>query len=62
MKEFIVTRYSKDEKLQLAEVAEPVIGENDVLIRVHAAGVNLLDSMIKKGGDLRYSFPIKRLL
>lgn len=49
MKAFIVKRYSKKEKLQLTQVAEPIAKENEVLVQIHAAGVNLLDSMIKQG-------------
>ncbi len=49
MKVFMVKRYGKKEKLHLAEIAEPVVKENDVLVQVHSAGVNLLDSKIKTG-------------
>lgn len=49
MKAFIVKKYSKKEKLQLTQVAEPIAKENEVLVQIHAAGVNLLDSMIKQG-------------
>ena len=49
MKAFIVTKYSKKEKLQLIQVEEPIAKENEVLVQIHAAGVNLLDSMIKQG-------------
>jgi NADPH:quinone reductase-like Zn-dependent oxidoreductase len=49
MKAFIVKKYSKKEKLQFTQVAEPIAKENEVLVQIHAAGVNLLDSMIKQG-------------
>lgn len=49
MKAFIINKYSKKEKLQLTHVAEPIAKENEVLVQIHAAGVNLLDSMIKQG-------------
>jgi NADPH:quinone reductase-like Zn-dependent oxidoreductase len=49
MKAFIVKRYGKKEKLHLTEIAEPVVKENDVLVQVHSAGVNLLDSKIRNG-------------
>ncbi|MCP9757296.1 NADP-dependent oxidoreductase [Lacihabitans sp. CCS-44] len=49
MKAFQVTKYSKKEQLRLTQVAEPTIAENEVLVQIHAAGVNLLDSMIKWG-------------
>ncbi|TRX03704.1 NADP-dependent oxidoreductase [Flavobacterium gawalongense] len=58
MKAFIVKKYSKKEKLQLTEVAEPIAKENEVLVQIHAAGVNLLDSMIKKG-EFKLFLPYK---
>ncbi len=48
MKAFIVNRYGKKEKLQLAEIADPVVKETDILVQVHSAGVNVLDSKIKE--------------
>lgn len=49
MKAFIVKNYGKKEKLHLTDWAEPTTNENDVLVQVHAAGVNLLDSLIRNG-------------
>ena len=49
MKAYIINRYGKNEKLQLTEIAEPVVKENDVLVQIHSAGVNLLDSKIRDG-------------
>ena len=49
MKAFILKKYGKNEALHLNEVAEPAVKENDVLIQIHAAGVNQLDSLIKNG-------------
>jgi NADPH:quinone reductase-like Zn-dependent oxidoreductase len=58
MKAFIVKKYSKKEKLQLTQVAEPIAKENEVLVQIHAAGVNLLDSMIKQG-EFKIFLPYK---
>jgi NADPH:quinone reductase-like Zn-dependent oxidoreductase len=58
MKAFIVNRYGKKEKLQLTEIAEPVVKENDVLVQIHAAGVNLLDSKIRDG-EFKMILPYK---
>jgi len=58
MKAFIVKRYGKKEKLELAEIAEPVLKEHDVLVRIHAAGVNLLDSKIRNG-EFKLILPYK---
>ena len=49
MKAFIVDRYSKKDPMRLGDVPEPEVREDDVLIQVHAAGLNLLDSKIKSG-------------
>ncbi len=58
MKAFQVTKYSKKEILRLTEVAEPKVAENEVLVKIHAAGVNLLDSMIK-WGEFKLFLPYK---
>lgn len=61
MKAFIINRYSKADKLQLVEVAEPVVKENEVLVQVHSAGINPLDVKLKSGEYkllLPYKFPL----
>ena len=37
MKAFILKRYRKKEKLQLTEIAEPVVKETDILVRIGGA-------------------------
>jgi alcohol dehydrogenase len=49
VKAFIVDRYSGKDHMRHGEVPEPELRDNDVLVEVHAAGVNLLDSKIKSG-------------
>ncbi len=49
MKAFIVDRYKKKGALRLGEMPEPVLRNDDVLIEIHAAGLNLLDSKIRDG-------------
>ncbi|RWH77635.1 MAG: NADP-dependent oxidoreductase [Mesorhizobium sp.] len=49
MKAFIVDRYAKNARLRLGEVPEPEVGEKDVLVQIHAASLNLLDSKIRDG-------------
>jgi NADPH:quinone reductase-like Zn-dependent oxidoreductase len=49
MKAFITDRYSKQDPMRLGEMPEPELGDDDVLIEVHAAGLNQLDSKIKSG-------------
>lgn len=49
MKAFIVERYGKKGAVRIGEMPEPQLRENDVLVQVHAAGVNPLDSKIAAG-------------
>lgn len=49
MRAFVIHKYSKNEPLQLENVPIPEVGDNDVLVEIHAAGLNLLDSKIKTG-------------
>jgi len=49
MKAFIVDRYSRKDPMRLGEMPEPELRDDDVLIEVYAAGMNLLDSKIKSG-------------
>ena len=49
MKAYILDRYARKAVLRLGERPEPALRENDVLIEVHAAGLNLLDSKIRDG-------------
>jgi NADPH:quinone reductase-like Zn-dependent oxidoreductase len=59
MKAFVIDRY-KDPG-HVAEIAEPEVRENDVLVQIHAASVNVLDSKIRQGEFkmiLPYKFPL----
>lgn len=58
MKAFIIDRYGKKEKLHLHVIAEPIVKENDVLVQVYSASVNLLDSKIKNG-EFKLILPYK---
>jgi len=58
MKAFIINRYGKKENLKFTEIAEPVLRANDVLVQIHAASVNVLDSKIKNG-DFKLILPYK---
>jgi len=61
MKAFIIDRYGKKEVGRIAEMPDPEVRDDDVLIRIHAASVNPLDSKIK-GGEFKlilpYRFPL----
>jgi NADPH:quinone reductase-like Zn-dependent oxidoreductase len=49
MKAFIVNRYGSKDGVRAGEMPEPELREGDVLVQIHAAGVNLLDSKIRDG-------------
>ena len=49
MKAFVADRYGKQERLRAADVPEPDVQEDDVLIQVHATAVNQLDSKLRNG-------------
>ena len=49
MKAFIVDRYGSSDRVRIGEMPDPELRENEVLVQVHAAGVNLLDSKIRNG-------------
>lgn len=49
MKAFVVDKYKKKAALRLADMPEPVAGVDDVVVEIHAASVNLLDSKIRDG-------------
>ena len=58
MKAFVVDKYSKKSNLRLAEMPEPVLRDNDVLVEIHAAGVNLLDSKTR-AGEFKFILPYR---
>jgi len=49
MKAFIFDRYGKKSSVRLADMPEPALRDDDVLVKVHAAGVNLIDAKVKNG-------------
>lgn len=61
MKAFMLDRYGKQRALQLADLPVPALRDDEVLVEVHAAGVNLLDAKIRSGEFkliLRYGMPL----
>jgi len=59
MRAFVIDGYNRP--LKEADVAEPALGKDDVLIAVEASGLNKLDEMIRTGqfkAFLKYSFPL----
>ncbi len=49
MKAFIVDQYKKGGALRFGDRPGPVLGDEDVLVEIHAAGLNPLDSKIRDG-------------
>ncbi len=56
MKAFIIDRYGKKNNGSISETPDPVLGEDDVLVQVHAASVNPLDLKIRNG-ELKLVLP-----
>ena len=56
MKAFRIDRYGGD--IAAADAPEPVLGAGDVLVRVHAAGLNHLDLMLARG-EFRATLPYR---
>ncbi|RYF00488.1 MAG: NADP-dependent oxidoreductase, partial [Comamonadaceae bacterium] len=49
MKAMVLDRYGKKRALRSATVPTPELRDDEVLVEVHAAGVNLLDSKLRSG-------------
>ena len=49
MKAFIIDRYGKKEAGRMADMPEPKLRDDDVLVQIHAASINALDTKIKSG-------------
>ncbi|MNJ45004.1 Zinc-type alcohol dehydrogenase-like protein [compost metagenome] len=61
MKAMVIEKYGKDAPLVLKERPIPVLGEHDVLVEIHAASLNPIDSKIKAGKLkflLSYTMPL----
>ena len=61
MKAFTIDRYKSKDGGRIVDLPQPEVGDNDVLVQIHAAGVNLLDAKIADGEFkifLPYRFPL----
>jgi NADPH:quinone reductase-like Zn-dependent oxidoreductase len=58
MKAFVLERYGKKRALKALDVPTPELREDEALVEVHAAGVNLLDSKIRDG-EFKLILPYK---
>jgi len=60
MKALVLKRYSGLEQLEFSELPRPVIGPDEILVQVHAAGLNPIDTMIPTGSFkpiLKFALP-----
>jgi NADPH:quinone reductase-like Zn-dependent oxidoreductase len=61
MKAFAIDRYKSKDGGRIVDLAQPEVRDNDVLVQIHAAGVNLVDAKIAAGEFklfLPYRFPL----
>jgi len=58
MKAYFIKRYGKSDVLASGNLPEPLLGEDDVLVQIHAAGVNPLDIKIRDG-EFKLLLPYK---
>ena len=58
MKAFVVETYKKNGLLRQVDMPEPQVGANDVLVRIQASAINLLDSKLRDG-EFKLFLPYK---
>ena len=60
MRALVFKRYGKSDQVAFADIPRPVPGPDEILVQVHAAGLNPIDNMIPKGTFkpfLRFQLP-----
>ena len=60
MKALILKKYGKPDQVQFADIPRPAIKPDELLVRIHAVGLNPIDTMIPKGSFkpiLRFQLP-----
>jgi NADPH:quinone reductase-like Zn-dependent oxidoreductase len=58
MKAFVVERYGDADAVRAADVPDPSVGDQDVLVQIHAASVNPLD-VKTRDGDFKVILPYR---
>ncbi|MEO8836296.1 MAG: NADP-dependent oxidoreductase [Caldimonas sp.] len=58
MKAFVLDRYAKKSALRSADMPTPELRDDEVLVEVHAAGVNLMDAKVRDG-ELKLILPYR---
>ena len=56
MKAYLVKKYKTP--MELGDAPEPTVGDRDVLVAIHAAGVNTLDAKLRDG-EFKLILPYK---
>lgn len=51
MKAIVCTKYGSPDVLQLQDVAKPVSQDDEVLIKIHAASINMRDWRMMRGNQ-----------
>jgi NADPH:quinone reductase-like Zn-dependent oxidoreductase len=49
MRALVLKRYARSDQIAFADIPRPVPKPNEILVQVHAAGLNPIDNMIPKG-------------
>jgi NADPH:quinone reductase-like Zn-dependent oxidoreductase len=60
MKALVFKKYGKPDQVVFADIPKPVLKPDEILVRVHAVGLNPIDTMIPKGSFkpiLRFELP-----
>jgi len=58
MKAFIINKYKSKDGGRIGQMADPKLQADEVLVEIHAAGINLLDSKIRNG-EFKLILPYK---
>ena len=58
MKAYVIDRYKSEQGVRLAELPEPGVAAGEVLVRIHAASVNQLDTKIAEG-EFKLALPYR---
>jgi alcohol dehydrogenase len=58
MKAFIVDRFKSKDGLRFGDMPDPELRDEDVMVQVHAAGVNTLDPKIRDG-EFKFILPYR---
>ena len=61
MKAFVFKRYGRSARPEFTELPHPTVGPDEILVKVHAVGLNPIDNMIPQGTFkplLKFELPV----